>query len=813
MSLKTNIIVNNDPDISADAISTIVTLRENGISECTLIANNFEGKLYLSSLKANDEVVVRFTYSDDDLTGAEWDTITPVFKGNIIELNNSLVKEGETLSVIAMGKGYSTKLMRVASEYGLESPVLHLTPEKDAWTESLDINNDTINDWIGDEMSADTTFKMYGNASILDDTTGGTVDYNEFYLLLPSGYEVNSNNKPFLNFCMYLDNKFNGNVAITLYDTTLTRQAYKTIVVTPEGWQLNSIGVGEENASEWTVDANFDWTQIKKIHFTCYFVSGEHGGKSWIDVLHFDTKSMFLKTLREVLTDVDGGVIPRYLEKVLNTEVNSKYSLNTDYIYDDASKYAYLNFPYQSVFMGIQDLIRLGSSLHYTADTSANKTLWRGLHWIVKPDGKLVIAPVGNHDCYGKDENYYIGSSDIWSTRMINEPLVVREDMIVQAFKTEAPLANYVLVAGKFIRPLNEAWTEINDDWVVHCPNSYDWAKLSFVTDNKTAGSVGVKMNLSFLVGANTHGLFVHPIANGSLDLTKLVKRASPLKIRFKFKSGGNSVDHALVFMTDINHFTACRIPGLVQDKFVDIVIEVTNETIMFNDDRWEQVVWEVPNKVNPVNWSKVNYIGFYFKNSSQITYADSWVDDLLIEGTTIRGAYTSDCGELSIENCKKGCIEHYGCRFLTIKDSLACTDTLLPNEDSTPLAQLALYELLRNRVVRTTGQIQIPLDPTILPGQLTHIHAAYDVTTNTYKIDEDFRITSVLHNFTRRGAFTNLELTNDLKNSIPINTSDPYTVVMRAINPDYQTKTLASIKTGGDFVADQVPISRDYPK
>ena len=297
------------------------------------------------------------------------------------------------------------------------------------------------------------------------------------------------------------------------------------------------------------------------------------------------------------------------------------------------------------------------------------------------------------------------------------------------------------------------------------------------------------------------------------MNLTKLIKRANPLKVRFKFKSGGNSVDHALVFMTDINHFTMCRIPTLVQDKFIDNVMEVTNETIMYNDDRWEQIVWETPNKVNPVDWSNVNYIGFYFKNSSQITYADSWVDDLLIEGTTIRGAYTSDCGELSIENCKKGCIEHYGCRFLTIKDSLACTDTLLPDKDSTPLAQLALYELLRNRVVRTTGQIQIPLDPTILPGQLTHIHAAYDVTTNTYKIDEDFRITSVLHSFTRRGAFTNLELTNDLKNSIPINTSDPYTVVMRAINPDYQTKTLASIKTGGDFVADQVPISRDYPK
>ena len=189
------------------------------------------------------------------------------------------------------------------------------------------------------------------------------------------------------------------------------------------------------------------------------------------------------------------------------------------------------------------------------------------------------------------------------------------------------------------------------------------------------------------------------------------------------------------------------------------------------------------------------------------------WYDGIEFTSNCIRGAYTSDCGQASIENCKIGCIKHYGCRFLTIRDSLASTDTLDANNDSGPLAEVALYELLRNRIVRTVGQIQIPLDPTILPGQLTHIHAAYDVTTDTYKIDGDFRITSVLHSFTRRGAFTNLELTNDLKNSIPINTTDPYTVVIRAISPDYQDKTLASLKTAGDFIADQIPISKDYPK
>jgi len=416
---------------------------------------------------------------------------------------------------------------------------------------------------------------------------------------------------------------------------------------------------------------------------------------------------------------------------------------------------------------------------------------------------------------------------------MINEPLVVREDMIVQAFKTEVPLANYVLVAGKYIYPLNDMWTESLDGWteehghlggVVSPTITFELNRKVYV---KETSSLEYKFQMA--TGVRVYAVLIQSMNS---DFVKLITKDSSVTIGLQIKGAMkgeelklrlycNDTKPTLIYDGETyrvrgNYFEVDLSKYLPEGSTNWNQIEIpVNKEDLFNTEAagiWTSIVdGDYPQPT----WDNIKWFIIWFKTGQAGVdgATDVWnIDDINIVGNCIRGAYTSDCGAVSKEECKLGCIKHYNCRFLTIRDSLASTDNLNKDDDSGPLAELALYELLRNRVIRTIGQIQIPLDPTILPGQLTHIHAAYDVTTDTYKIDGDFRITSVLHSFTRRGAFTNLELTNDLKNSIPINTSDPYTVVMRAINPDYQTKTLASIKTGGDFVADQVPISRDYP-
>jgi hypothetical protein len=181
----------------------------------------------------------------------------------------------------------------------------------------------------------------------------------------------------------------------------------------------------------------------------------------------------------------------------------------------------------------------------------------------------------------------------------------------------------------------------------------------------------------------------------------------------------------------------------------------------------------------------------------------DDWYFDWIENtGQVVRGAYTNDCAQIDIANCTVGCIKHYGIRTYTIRDSLAQTDSLDANNDNNTLGQVALYELLRNRVPRTTATIQVPLYPSIKAGQIVHIHACQYITQylSVYKIDRDFRITKVTHQYSVEGAKTILEITDDVRNSLPISTTDPYTVLLRAINPDTQTKTFTSLKQAGSF-------------
>jgi hypothetical protein len=515
-----------------------------------------------------------------------------------------------------------------------------------------------------------------------------------------------------------------------------------------------------------------------------------------------------LSTLREILTDSEEGIIPKYLRLLQWTEsgtpISSGYDLGTDYIYDDPSIYPFLDFPYQDTFMCLQDLIRLGSSLHYMTDPDD----WRGLHWIIYTGldsvSELLIAPVGDHDVEGVTGH---NIKTLWPTRVASEPLIVKEDMITQAFKTEIPLANYVLVAGKFIFPKNDNWTELSaEDWNVGYFIDGVWTLEDHPENFVLNDLVNYKVGLASIqhyhpVGGIDYYYFYPKDTDLDLDLNVFTARTVVPKLCFWYYKGANVEGNKVVlFAPDEKNTFEIDVPS-IDGAWAPIEIDLT--------DNGKDVWTKGGSEGNP-SWATITKVGFKH-HTTMFGAADVRIDGLEFVGNTIRGAYTSDCSETDIENCTIGCIKHYGCRFLTIKDSLASTDTLNPQDDSSPLAQLALYELLRNRIIRTSGQITIPLDPTIMPGQLVHIHACWDEVNTVYRIDRDFRITEVQHNFVIKATTTALTLTDDLLNSIPIDTTDPYTIVMRAINPDYQSRTYASLKTGGDFNSRQKPISKDY--
>jgi hypothetical protein len=202
---------------------------------------------------------------------------------------------------------------------------------------------------------------------------------------------------------------------------------------------------------------------------------------------------------------------------------------------------------------------------------------------------------------------------------------------------------------------------------------------------------------------------------------------------------------------------------------------------------------------------------------------------------------------------------------MITVKDSMASTDSLSINDDKSPLALEAIYDLQRYRRVRITGEISIPLDPVWQEGQQVwiqteeflpvgaswtdgvghptvhtvgtvnsyyidtvdsevflctaitlispaHYHYTWvDQNVARYKIDKWFRITKVTHEFTEHAAMTKLAVTDDLYSSLSIDTTDIYTVLMRANNPDFQTKTLGSLKSNADYDLGLPRIAKDY--
>jgi hypothetical protein len=154
--------------------------------------------------------------------------------------------------------------------------------DKDAWTESL---TPTDGSWsaVSGSISLDTATKKKGSGSIK--TYASNLYYAASMLTLGSGKEVNGNLYPTLNFFIRRESSFNGNVNVILFDTA-DRSASNFFNVGADEWFQKQVRVGDENADIWDVSGGFDWTQIKKIRFDCWF-TGSGTGNFWVDGLFF----------------------------------------------------------------------------------------------------------------------------------------------------------------------------------------------------------------------------------------------------------------------------------------------------------------------------------------------------------------------------------------------------------------------------------------------------------------------------------------------------------------------------------------------
>jgi hypothetical protein len=178
---------------------------------------------------------------------------------------------------------YSRAVFRVrnkADVYGVADK--SLPTDKDAWTESM---SSADGDWTATSgaVSLDTTVKAKGSASVK--LYAQNLNYGSCLFTLDAGKEVDTELYPVVNLWLQRDASCNGNVTLTLFDTS-DRGAWHEFTAGYDKWFQTQVPVGSANADQWQAESGFDWTNVKKVRVVCWF-DGAGTGSFWVDGLFF----------------------------------------------------------------------------------------------------------------------------------------------------------------------------------------------------------------------------------------------------------------------------------------------------------------------------------------------------------------------------------------------------------------------------------------------------------------------------------------------------------------------------------------------
>jgi hypothetical protein len=847
---KERIKINGDPDISADSISTEIIKRENGIDQCTLVANDDAGKSYLATLNINDEITVEYGYPDEGI---------PYFKefdGYIMELDPSFTKAGEVCRAVAYGQGYWMRQVRVNANY--ESISVATALKVLYYTGAVTgPDNPDISPWSYDGFSP--YINELPNSPISEDSSNVVNPVVSDVYLLDVGDHLNAYIGPFtitnlltlknevLTTChlhmvakvtagtscnvhfQYSHDGFISDINDFPIDETVNSFSYLNYYMNVLG-QISTIKDLENLQIRFCISSYVGLTSVK------------------ISSVYLRVEEYQTETLRHILVGpneaygglpFNHGLKVDYIDHILGLcdpatgalVAGTQYPvLNTDYVYGhlDTVDLGGVKFPFYDGLSALQELVKLSSAARILAGDLT------GLQWIVDVNCNLLIAPINQHHVQGKDSSHYIDTNGGWNDS-ITHVLAVRQDMISEAFKTEICKANLVLISGVFKSPkIDDYYTDIGSldysdigfecdntglyiatwrqyrDWIVKkiLPPDDDYDvdtsadTMSYDASNAQYGNVALKMNNH----KNTH--VAQFVLKYPINISKFITD-NGLTIAFAFKHGGYTTKQMVRLYKALTQARSEEIqaeyPSIYSSwEAVEIDWQGIDWYSYFQcnmtdngDDNWgsQSILVTLKdlsgsakwNQHGNITWDQAQYIGIVYTNTDYISsgVANCWIDNLVINGKVIRGAADTDK------------IDDYGCRMLTIKDSIAQEYSLTITDDSGPLARIALYELSRNRLNLTTGKVVVPMDVgySYMAGQLINIKT--DAWTGDGK---KFRIVELRFIFSKKGAAVELSLTDDIWNSVPLNTSSEFNKIVKMTDPDYQTRTYASLKSGSDF-------------
>jgi hypothetical protein len=673
---------------------------------------------------------------------------------------------------------------------------------------------------------------------------------------------------------------------------------------------------GEDDWIDVTADLNaaggfYHNMQIKLEFSACGNQTTGSGVSIVYMYLEYEFNAFSGLTARQLLAgdNVTKGIIPWYINKVFNGVLDTTggsiptgyAAIGTDYIINEtpngSNQIPSLTLPYNDAFQAINDVLRYSSGLNLLQ----NKV---GYHWKLDTASNLLVAPVDNHHVTGVDGSHYVDavpSTIPWVLKPYPTPIVVKQSMVTQNLKQSMPKGNMILISGRFQYP------DINhdpcqgyniDSWYpywVDAVGGFHYTENGVVLVNNEPEIAGNCIKFPCITSplAYYNNIWVYPLppldgSGNTINLLNLMGRDITAHITGLIKVTGGVVGAQIrlywnapntdLIEPDTSQFMYYTLNNLTNDFFVPFDIAVPNTKFIKKFKGWamgqdlgflndtfnvKHSTTHTIYDIGSVAWIAI----FTGLNTGLFGPVFAELSDLEIGGTFIRGVYdsTNVDGPYTYPPVNLGTQVTYengfGLRVITIKNSLLYTNTMNAASMTDYLTLECIFELERNEIPYTQGEITIPFDPIWLDGQQVWLQAEdvipigsgvysgalnpttstsclsignYYVNTSTwevfvctnivgsdytwtdqdtvrYKINRWFRILKVIHRFGKENATTSLQVTDDLFSSFPVNTLDSYTTIVRATNPDFQTHTNGSLKANGDFMLGLTPVITPY--
>lgn len=482
---------------------------------------------------------------------------------------------------------------------------------------------------------------------------------------------------------------------------------------------------------------------------------------------------ILLDSIQSILSDSELGVIPRWVNYINGSlvHVSGWSSLTTTYIENLTGSIPYIVSPSKPTSKFVDDLCDLHTAISEVNDLA-------GPHWIVDHSKNFRLKRVGASQT---------GWTNYYGNSQANATLAVGVDFIDGKFQDLPYEANIIKYYGAWRRPSNgDYWTENNSTlWTTtEAGNSLD----DYATDPKV-GAYSLRAKTS----ASPYGplTVIYPSAkNAAWDFSGFTDFNTP------------NMNFYLYYDNDSGNYLYIRLSTTDNDYF-DVTLTPTKQVWQhlsipigphFNDQENNNLLWATHGSPD---WGEINFITFYANAISDYNAGLNryffLVDGLHFGGATVcrvarqyyflgEGLFTPFYQHIAPP------LTHNPAKFKVITDNVGKDDSLVADDDTGLMAQLAKAELMRCTTAPTIGQFTTLLISDVLPGQCFYIGKAY-------------RITQVTHNLpdatSNQPPTSHFEVTDDVINSHTRMRYDDVNKLYEAVRPSWQDRQASSIKAG----------------